>query len=71
MMTTTMLGIPKVIEMIREKNPNAKIMIGGAPISKETAEKWGADGWAPDATNAVTEAINMVRGLKREIMEEG
>jgi len=71
MMTTTMLGIPKVIEMIREKNPNAKIMIGGAPISKETAEKWGADGWAPDATNAVTEAINMVRGLKKEIMEEG
>ncbi len=70
MMTTTMLGIPKVIKMIREKNPKAKILVGGAPISKETAEKWGADGWAPDATNAVQEAINMIKGLKREIMGE-
>jgi len=70
MMTTTMLGMPKVIEMIREKNPNAKILIGGAPVSKESAEKWGADGWAPDATNAVKEAINMVRGLKKEVMGE-
>ncbi len=70
MMTTTMLGIPKVIEMIREKNPNAKILIGGAPVSKEAAEKWGADGWAPDATNAVKEAIEMVKGLKREVMGE-
>ena len=70
MMTTTMLGMPKVIEMIREKNPNAKILIGGAPVSKESAEKWGADGWAPDATNAVKEAINMVKGLKKEVMGE-
>jgi len=68
MMTSTMLGMPKVIEMIREKNPNAKILIGGAPVSKDAAEKWGADGWAPDATNAVREAINLVKGLKREIM---
>ncbi len=68
MMTTTMLGIPKVIEMIREKNPNAKILIGGAPVSKDAAEKWGADGWAPDATNAVKEAIEMVKSLKKEVM---
>ncbi len=68
MMTTTMLGMPKVIEMIREKNPDAKILIGGAPVSKESAEKWGADGWAPDATNAVKEAIEMVKGLKKEVM---
>jgi len=69
MMTTTMLGIPKVIEMIRKKNPNVKIMVGGAPVSKDAAEKWGADAWAPDATNAVNEAINMIKGLKKEIME--
>jgi|Deesub1362A_J573_1020465.scaffolds.fasta_scaffold00263_3 corrinoid protein of di/trimethylamine methyltransferase len=68
MMTTTMLGIPKVIEMIRERNPKAKILIGGAPVSKDAAEKWGADGWAPDATNAVKEAIEMVKSLKKEVM---
>lgn len=70
MMTSTMLGMPKVIQMIREKNPKAKILIGGAPVSKDAAEKWGADGWAPDATNAVREAINLIKGLKREIMGE-
>ncbi len=31
MMTTTMLGMKKVIKMIKEKNPNVMIMLGGAP----------------------------------------
>jgi cobalamin-dependent methionine synthase I len=34
MMTTTMMGMKKVIEMIKEKNPNVKIMLGGAPVTK-------------------------------------
>ncbi len=65
MMTTTMVGMQKVIDNLREKNPDVKIMIGGAPVSKEIAEKWGADGYAPDATNALTEAISMVGALKK------
>jgi methanogenic corrinoid protein MtbC1 len=65
MMTTTMVGMQKVIEKLREKNPNVKIMIGGAPVSKELADKWGADGYAPDASNALKEAISMVSALKR------
>ncbi len=65
MMTTTMVGMQKVIEKLRAKNPNVKIMIGGAPVSKEIAEKWGADGYAPDANNALKEAINMISALKK------
>ncbi|HHN64857.1 MAG TPA: cobalamin-binding protein [Nitrospirae bacterium] len=65
MMTTTMVGMQKVINKLREKNPDVKIMIGGAPVSQELAEKWGADGYAPDANNALQEAINMVSALKR------
>jgi corrinoid protein of di/trimethylamine methyltransferase len=65
MMTTTMVGMQKVIEQLREKNPDVKIMIGGAPVSKEVADKWGADGYAPDANNALQEAINMVSALKK------
>lgn len=65
MMTTTMVGMQKVIEQLRQKNPNVKIMIGGAPVSKELADKWGADGYAPDASNALKEAISMVSALKR------
>ncbi len=65
MMTTTMVGMQKVINQLREKNPNVKIMIGGAPVSKELADKWGADGYAPDANNALKEAINMISALKK------
>jgi trimethylamine corrinoid protein len=65
MMTTTMVGMQKVIDTLRKKNPNVKIMIGGAPVSKELADKWGADGYAPDASNALKEAISMVSALKK------
>ena len=65
MMTTTMVGMQKVIDKLREKNPDVKIMIGGAPVSKDIAEKWGADGYAADANNALKEAINMISSLKK------
>ncbi len=64
MMTTTMVGMKKVIPMIREKNPGVKIMIGGAPVTAETAESWGADGYGKDAPNALQEALKMVGSLK-------
>jgi len=64
MMTTTMLGMKTVIDKLKAKNPNVKIMIGGAPLSAEIAEKWGADGYAPDAPNALQEALNMIKGLR-------
>lgn len=64
MMTTTMTGMKKVIEKIREKNPKIKIMIGGAPVTSETAKAYGADATAKDATNALSEAIKMVSSLR-------
>lgn len=65
MMTTTMVGMKKVIEDLKAKNPDIKIMIGGAPVSQDIAEKWGADGYAKDANNALKDAINMVSSLKK------
>jgi methylmalonyl-CoA mutase cobalamin-binding domain/chain len=64
MMTTSMLGMPKVIKMIKEKAPNCKIMIGGAPITDEIVEQYGADGTAENASSALKEAIDMVASLK-------
>jgi methanogenic corrinoid protein MtbC1 len=64
LMTTSMVGMKKVIPMIREKNPNVKIMIGGAPISEKTVEEFGADSTADNAPNALQEAIQMVDALK-------
>jgi corrinoid protein of di/trimethylamine methyltransferase len=65
MMTTTMVGMKKVIDDLKAKNPNVKIMIGGAPVSQDIAKKWGADGYAKDANNALKDAINMIRSLKK------
>ena len=64
MMTTSMLGMERVIHMIREKNPNVKIMIGGAPVTGEVVDKFGADGTADSASNALKEALKMVASLR-------
>jgi len=64
LMTTSMLAMPKVIEMIKARNPNALIMVGGAPISQEVADNYGADGYAKNAANAVQEAIQMIARLR-------
>ncbi|HWQ40966.1 MAG TPA: corrinoid protein [Desulfosporosinus sp.] len=55
LMTTTMVGIGKVVELleqdkIREK---FKVIVGGGPISQAFADKVGADGYARNATEAV------------------
>ncbi len=65
MMTTTMVGMQKVISDLKAKNPDIKIMIGGAPVSEDIADKFGADGYAADANNALKDAINMVSSLKK------
>ena len=69
MMTTTMVGMKKVIEMIKEKNPDVAIMLGGAPVTQDTAQLWGADGYAESAGNAVQEAIKMI-GRLRELQKK-
>jgi corrinoid protein of di/trimethylamine methyltransferase len=69
MMTTTMVGMKDIIAQIKAKNPSARIMIGGAPVTEEIADKFGADGYAPDASNALKDAIKMLSSLKK-IQEE-
>ncbi len=64
MMTTTMMGMKKVIQMIKEKNPDVAIMLGGAPLTKDVAGLFGADGYAESAGNAVQEAIKMISRLR-------
>lgn len=65
MMTTTMVGMKTVIDKLKAKNPNVKIMIGGAPVSQDIAEKWGADGYSKDASNALKDAMNMISSLRK------
>jgi corrinoid protein of di/trimethylamine methyltransferase len=56
LMTTSMLAMPKVIDMLKAQVPEVIVMVGGAPLSPEIAKQYGADGYAKDAIAAVKEA---------------
>jgi methanogenic corrinoid protein MtbC1 len=55
LMTTTMPGQKEVIDILKDMGlrDKFKVIIGGAPTSKEWADKIGADGWGKDASDAV------------------
>ncbi len=53
LLTTTIGQMEKVIQAVREYDPKAKFIIGGAPITQAFADRVGADGYAPDAGEAV------------------
>lgn len=53
LMTTTMQQMKHVIQYAKEKDVNAKIIIGGAVITQEYADEIGADGYSKDAADAV------------------
>ncbi|MDR1320215.1 MAG: corrinoid protein [Gracilibacteraceae bacterium] len=56
LLTTTMPSLGKILTAVREAGLHAqvKIIIGGAPITQEYADKIGADGFAADAASAAT-----------------
>lgn len=64
LMTTSMLAMPKLIEMIRKQNEKVVIMVGGAPLTREIAKKYGADGYADGAGTAVQEAVRLLEMRK-------
>ena len=53
LLTTTMTNMKKVVDLVKKDNSDIKVIIGGAPVSKEFADEIGADGYAYDAGNAV------------------
>jgi corrinoid protein of di/trimethylamine methyltransferase len=62
LLTTTMLGQKKAIEMLRQKNlyGKFKVLVGGAPASQKWAEDIGADGYAENAMLAVKVAKRLM-----------
>ena len=61
LMTTTMTAMPEVVKQCREQGVDAKIIVGGACVTKEYAEEIGADGYSDDASAAVT-LVNQLLG---------
>ena len=62
LLTTTMVRQREVIEELDKEGlrPRIKVMVGGAPITKEWAEKIKADGTSEDAVGAVQLAKKLV-----------
>ena len=52
-MTTTVLNMEETIKLIHEKAPDCRIMVGGAVLTKEYAEKIGADFYSKDAMGSI------------------
>ena len=51
LMTTTMIGMQRVVELLKERGlyGKIKVMIGGGPVSKNFCDKIGADAYTGNA----------------------
>jgi 5-methyltetrahydrofolate--homocysteine methyltransferase len=54
LLTTTMPYMKEVVDHFKTKGSDAKILIGGAPVTQEYADEIGADGYSNDANRAVS-----------------
>jgi corrinoid protein of di/trimethylamine methyltransferase len=64
LLTTTMKGQKSVIELFDREGmrPGTKVIIGGAPVTRQWAEEIRADGFAKDAMSAVGLVQRLVDG---------
>ena len=60
LLTTTMPKMEKTLKELRNAGLKAKVMIGGAPVTQNYADKIGADGYAADAASAVDVAKRLI-----------
>ena len=63
LMTTTVPAMEETIKLLRKEAPWCKIVVGGAVLTKEYADKIGADKYAKDAMEAVRYAEEMMNSL--------
>jgi len=61
LLTMTMTAMPKVIDGLKKSGLKVKVMIGGAPITREFATQIGAEGFVEDCVTAVDEAMRLVK----------
>ena len=53
LMTTTVVSMDETIKRLHEKAPFCKIVVGGAVLTQEYADKIGADRYSPQAMDTV------------------
>jgi len=57
LLTTTMGEMKNVVDAVREKGLDVKVMVGGAPVSKAFCDSIGADCYTDDAASAADAAL--------------
>ena len=57
LLTTTMGEMKNVVDAVKEKGLNVKVMVGGAPVSKAFCDSIGADCYTDDAASAADAAL--------------
>lgn len=62
LMTTTVPSMQATIELLRKSAPQVKIMVGGAVLTEDYAQKIGADAYAKDAM----EAVRVLKGWTKD-----
>jgi len=60
LLTTTMVKQKEVIDEITKRGIKVKVMVGGAPVTKEWVHKIEADGYSEDAIGAVNVAKELM-----------
>jgi 5-methyltetrahydrofolate--homocysteine methyltransferase len=60
LLTITMSTMEETVSVLRRETPEVKIMIGGAPVNQEFADRIGVDGYGEDAPSAVRLARKFV-----------
>jgi len=60
LLTTTMPAMEQTVEIMRKELPEVKIMVGGAPVTGEFADRINADGYGSDAPGAVEVARRLM-----------
>ncbi len=61
LMTMSMAAIPTIIKSIKAHDPRITVMAGGAPLTRETAKQYGADGYADNCGTVVKETLEAMR----------
>ena len=63
LMTSTMVHMPRVVQFLKDRGlrDEVKVIVGGAPVLPDWAEKIGADGYGNNAAEAINAAKEMIK----------
>lgn len=69
LMTTTMVRMEDTVQLIRENDLPCRVMVGGAVVSQDFAQRIGAHGYADDAVAAVRVATSLCAEVAQQTQD--